>query len=84
MKKSKGTIAIEQAARKNGVSVAEARKEIDEIIREGMRSTLPSAVAFWDKLSKNRTKIPTPEEFIVAAAKCMDGDDQPRKISWPH
>ncbi len=84
MKISKGRRAIEETALKHNISVEEARRDLEEIIDEGMKSTEPTAVAFWDKLSNNRTKRPTPEEFIIAVAKKVDGYSQTNKIKWFH
>ncbi len=69
MTTSKGLKALEKVALKAGVSVEEVRKEIMISIHEGMASTTPEAIAFWDKLSQNRTVLPTPEEFIAAMAR---------------
>ena len=84
MKASKGRKAIEQTAIKRGVSVEEVRRELEEAIDAGMKSTEPSAVLFWDKLSKNRTVRPTPEQFIVAATKMVDDQRKPQGLSWLH
>jgi len=84
MKMSKGRKAIEETALKYHVSVDEVRRDLEEAIDEGMKSTEPEAIAFWDKLSKNRTARPSPEEFILAAAKRVDGQRKPQGIKWFH
>ena len=67
MRKSKGKKAIEQVALKNGISVAEARREIELAIDAAIANPDPKAQEFWDKYIKDGRK-PTPEEFIVYMA----------------
>ena len=68
MKKSKGAKAIERVAIKNGVSVAEVRREMELAIDEAISSPEPAARSFWEPYIKSGTK-PTPEEFIAIVAK---------------
>lgn len=54
---------IRKVAKQNGVSAKEVRKDIEEMIRVGMSSTEPEAIAFWSQFGG---KTPTPEQFIAA------------------
>ena len=54
---------IKKVAKENGVSVKEVRKDFEEMIRVGMSSTEPDAIAFWSQFGG---KTPTPEQFIAA------------------
>ncbi|MDL2287046.1 hypothetical protein LJB90_00560 [Eubacteriales bacterium OttesenSCG-928-G02] len=83
MKKSKGEKAIEDVAKSNGISVAEARKEIELAIDMAMANPDPTAKAFWAVYIKNGKK-PTPEEFIVYMAKRVESKKHPQKITWLH
>lgn len=65
-----GKKALELVAKKNGCSVEEVRREIQNAINEGMKSTDPAAVKFWSNLSRNGG-VPEPEEVIEAMAKAV-------------
>lgn len=73
MKKSRGAKAIEEVARKNNISVAEVRREIEIAIVAAMSCPDPAAKAFWDKYIQSGRK-PTPEEFIIYMAKKTNAD----------
>ena len=53
---------IKQTAKQYGVSVSEVRGDLAEMIRVGMSSTEPEAIAFWSQFGG---KEPTPEQFIA-------------------
>jgi len=67
MDNSKGAQAIRKAARMHGVSVAEARREIQLAIEQGMKDPAPEAQAFWRGYILSG-RNPTPEEVIVYMA----------------
>lgn len=73
MKKSKGLKAMEQVAAKNGVSVAEVRKEIAIAIDEAFSNADPDVQARLAKISRTGDR-PTPEEFIVYMAEKIKSD----------
>lgn len=60
--------ALEEIARKNGVSVEEVRGQITLAILAGMRDPSPSVQAYWRRIPAAR-EIPTPEEVIAFMAK---------------
>jgi hypothetical protein len=59
---------IKKVAKENGVSVKEVRREFEEMIRVGMSSTEPDAIAFWSQFNG---KTPTPEQFIDALSSSV-------------
>ena len=68
MKKSKGLRAIEEVAIMHGISVTEAREEIEIAIDAAISNPDPTARVFWDRYIRYGRK-PTPEEFVVYMAK---------------
>ena len=60
--------AIQQVARKNGVTPEEVRREIELALSEGMRSLDPRVQAFWQQIP-SRTGIPTVEEVVQFLAE---------------
>ena len=59
---------IKKIAKQNGVSVKEARKDLEEMIKVGMESSDPEAVMFWSQFGGNK---PTPEQFIAAVTSSV-------------
>ena len=78
MKNSKGAKAIKEVASKNGVSVAEVRREIEIAIDAALfnPNLSPEARTFWDKYIQNGCK-PTPEEFIVYMTNKIKSEKKP-------
>ena len=54
---------IKQTAKQYDVTVSEVRRDLTEMIRVGMSSAEPDAIAFWSQFGG---KEPTPEQFIAA------------------
>ncbi|MBQ3841842.1 MAG: hypothetical protein II820_04020 [Ruminiclostridium sp.] len=56
---------IKQTAKAHGVSEKDVRRELKELIKEGMTSNDPDAVLFW---SQFEGKEPSPEMLISILA----------------
>jgi hypothetical protein len=83
LKKSKGAKAIADVARKNGISVAEAIKEIEMAMEAARFNPDPTVRAFWNEYIQSGQK-PTAEEFIVYMAERVKADIEPKKAAWLH
>ncbi|CUX24872.1 hypothetical protein BN3590_00412 [Clostridium sp. C105KSO15] len=59
--------AIKNLAKQKGISEGEVRREIEIAIAEGMKSSEPKALAFWETIPRRGEK-PTPEEVIAYIA----------------
>ena len=59
---------IKQTAKQYGVTDSEVRRDLTEMIRVGMSSAEPDAIAFWSQFGG---KKPTPEQFITALASSV-------------
>ena len=59
---------IKKVAKQNGVSVKGVRKDLEEMIKVGMKSSNPEAVMFWSQFGG---KKPTPEQFIAAVTSSV-------------
>ena len=77
----KGKKAIIEVARKNGISVAEVRKEMEFAIDAAMKNPDPMTKRVWDECFPNGKK-PTPEEFIVYIAKKVNAEVSPQRVAW--
>ncbi len=55
--------ALKIIAKRNGVSIAEVRREIQEALDEGMRNPDPKIQAYWNSIPR-RSKKPTVEEVF--------------------
>ena len=62
--------ALQAIADREGVSISEARKEIQAAIDEGMKSTDKSVQEYWSKIPRKGVK-PTPEEVVNYIAKSI-------------
>ncbi len=82
MTNSKAQKLFEQVALKNGVSVAEVRKEIEIAIDEAMTNPDPAVKKEWENFKFKGDK-PTPEEFIVHMAKKVQSPKPSRKFNLP-
>ena len=80
MTNSKAQKLFEQVALKNGVSVAEVRKEIEIAIDEAMTNPDPAVKKEWENF-KFKGEKPTPEEFIVYMSKKVQTTNPSRKLS---
>lgn len=63
-----GKQAIQEVAKRNGVSVREVRREIMFAIRTAAASTDPRSRAAFDAIPR-KGDLPTPEEFIEYTAQ---------------
>ena len=67
---------ITQIAREHGVTEAEVRRDITELIVEGMKTPDPAAQELWKQCPRTGD-MPTPEEFIFwTSGLVMDGLEQ--------
>jgi len=64
--------ALQQLAKKEGISVEAVRREIELAIAAARESSDPAAQAFW-KSVPHKGEYPTPEEVIVHIAKKVKG-----------
>ena len=55
--------ALAAIAKENGVTTDEVRREICKAIEEGLKSTDPNAIRFWESIPRKGDK-PVPEEVI--------------------
>ncbi len=62
--------AIENIARRDGVTVDYVREEIMAAILSSYYSSDPKVKVFWDTFS-GTGQIPTPEEFILRMSKLI-------------
>ena len=83
MKKSRGVKAIKEIARKRGIRVAEARREMELAIDAAMLNPDPASQEFWDKYMQSGNKL-TPEDFIVYIAKKIESDKRSEKTTSGH
>jgi len=58
---------LAEIALKNGVSVAEVRKEIQAALDEGMKNPDPKVQAYWNSIPR-RSEKPTLEEIVAYLA----------------
>ena len=68
MNQKKAVKAFKKIATREGVSVAEVRKEIQKAIDIGLASPDPAVQEQWSKMP-HRGEKPTPEEVVVYLAK---------------
>ena len=63
-------IAIEQIAKREGISSGDVREQMKIAILNGLNSNNPQSKAYWQSIPCEG-KVPTPEEFILFSVKVM-------------
>lgn len=71
MNKKKIERSLKKIAAKNGVSVAEVRRDIEAALNHAKSNPDPQIQAFWASIPCKGDK-PTPEEVIAYAASLVD------------
>lgn len=62
--------AIDQIAKREGVSVEHIKTEMKIAMINGLCSNDPKVKSFWDSIPR-KDAVPTPEEFIAFTAKII-------------
>jgi len=62
---------LAEIAQKNGVSVAEVRREIQAALDEGMKNPNPNVQAYWNSIPRRGEK-PTINEVITCISKRIE------------